>query len=52
MIKKKHKFRSNFELQFAAYLDKKKTKDGILISPEAFISLAIMEKLERQQGKH
>ncbi len=34
------------------YLDKKKTKDGILISPEAFISLAIMEKLERQQGKH
>ncbi len=26
MIKKKHKFRSNFELQFAAYLDKKKIK--------------------------
>ncbi len=34
------------------HLAKKQAKNGIFISPEAFMSLAIKEKIERQQGPH
>tara|TARA_R110000765_G_scaffold173390_1_gene278148 strand:- start:140 stop:514 length:375 start_codon:yes stop_codon:yes gene_type:complete len=44
MIKKKHKFRSNFELQFAAYLDKNKVKFiyekdkiGYIVNPKTYL---------------